>query len=61
MKKPRQQLLRVRVDYEPNRFSGNCLEKIYEQLNPTKSREVTPAKNGKQDEVEPQKGRGGQR
>ena len=61
MKKPRQRSLRVRVDYEPNRFSGDCLERIYEQLHPTKSREVTPHKNNKQAEVEPQKGKGDQR
>ncbi len=60
MNKPRQRSLRVRVEYEPNRFSDDCLERIYEQLHPTKSRKVTPDKNNKQDEVEPQKDKGGQ-
>ena len=60
MKKPRQRSLRIRVEHEPNRFSDDCLERIYEQLHPTKSRKVTPDKNNKQDEVEPQKDKGGQ-
>ena len=60
MKKPRRRSLRVRVEYEPNRFSDECLEKIYEQLHPTKSCVVTPDKDNKQGEVEPQKGKGGQ-
>ena len=60
MNKPRQRSLRVRVEHEPNRYSGDCLERIYEQLHPTKSREVTPDKNNKQGEVGPQKGQGGQ-
>ena len=60
MNKPRQRSLRVRVEHEPNRFSDECLEKIYEQLHPTKSREVTPDKDNKPGEVEPQKGKGGQ-
>ena len=60
MNKPRQRSLRVRVEHEPNRFSNECLERIYEQLHPTKSREVTLDKNNKQGEVEPQKGKGGQ-
>jgi len=59
MNKPRQRSLRVRVEYEPNRFSDDCLERIYEQLHPTKSRKVRPD-NNKQDEVEPQKDKGGQ-
>ena len=58
MNKPRQRSLRVRVEYEPNRFSDDCLGRIYEQLHPTKSRKVTP--DNKQDEVEPQKDKGGQ-
>ncbi len=60
MNKPRQRSLRVRVEHEPNRFSEDCLERIYEQLHPTKSRAVMPNKNNKQGEVEPQKGKGGQ-
>ncbi len=59
MNKPRQQPLRVRVEHEPNRFSGDCLESIYEQLHPTKSRKVTPDKNNRQGEVEPQKDKRG--
>lgn len=61
MTKPRQRSLRVRVEHEPSRFSGDCLESIYEQLHPTKSRKVTSDKNNKQGEVEPQKSKGGQR
>jgi len=60
MKKPRQRSLRVRVEHEPNRFSGDCLERIYEQLHPTKSREMTPDKNNKPGEVELKKGKGAQ-
>ena len=60
MNNPRQRPLRVRVEHEPNRFSDDCLERIYEQLHPTKSRKVTPDKNNKPGEVEPQKGKGGQ-
>ena len=60
MNKPRQRSLRVRVEYEPNRFSDDCLERIYEQLHPTISRKVTPDKNNKQGEVERQKSKGGQ-
>lgn len=60
MNKPHQRSLRVRVEHEPNRYSDDCLERIYEQLHPTKSREVTPAKNNKQGEVGPQKDKGGQ-
>ena len=60
MNKPRQRSLRVRIEHEPNRSSDDCLERIYEQLHPTKSREVTPDKNHEQGEVEPQKGKGNQ-
>ena len=60
MNKPRQRSLRVRVEYEPNRFSDDCLERIYEQLHPTIRRKVSPDKNNKQGEVELQKGKGGQ-
>ena len=60
MNKPRQRSLRVRVEHEPNRFSDDCLERIYEQLHPTKSRKVMPDKNNKQGEVELQKSKGGQ-
>ena len=60
MNKPRQRSLRVRVEHEPNRFSDECLERIYEQLRPTRRRAVTPDTNNKQDEVEPQKSKGGQ-
>jgi hypothetical protein len=60
MNKPRQQPLRVRVEHEPNRFSSDCLGRIYEQLHPTKSREVTADKDNKQSVAEPQKGKGGQ-
>jgi hypothetical protein len=60
MNKPRQQPLHVRVEHEPNRFSGDCLEAIYEQLHPTISRQVTPDKSNKQGEVEPQKEKGEQ-
>ena len=60
MNKPRQRSLRVRVKYEPNRFSDECLERIYEQLQPTNSREMRSDKNNKRDDGEPQKGKGGQ-
>lgn len=60
MNKPRQRSLRVRVEHEPNRFADDCLERIYEQLHPTKSRKVTTDKNNKQGDVKPQKGKGGQ-
>ncbi len=55
MTKPRQRSLRIRVEHEPNRFSDDSLERIYEQLHPTKSRKVTPDKNDNQGEVGPDK------
>lgn len=58
MNKPHQRSLRIRVEHEPNRFSDDCLERIYEQLHPTKSRKVTPDKNDKHGEVEPEKRKG---
>jgi hypothetical protein len=58
MSKPRQRSLRVRVEHEPNRFSDDCLQRIYEQLHPTKSRKVTPDKSKRQGEVEPEKRKG---
>ncbi len=58
MTKPRQRSLRVRVEHEPNRFSDDCLERIYEQLHPTKSRKVTLDTTNEQGEVKPQKGKG---
>jgi hypothetical protein len=58
--KSRQRPLGIRVEYEPNRFSGDCLEKIYEQLHPTESRKVTPDKNNKGSDVEPKKSVGWQ-
>jgi hypothetical protein len=60
MNKPRQQPWRVRIEHEPNRFSSDCLERIYEQLHPTKSRKVTADKDSKQSETEPQKSKRGQ-
>ncbi len=33
---------RLRVRFEPNRFSSEQLAKVYEQLQPTVSREVLP-------------------
>jgi hypothetical protein len=60
MNKPRQQPLRVRVEHEPNRFSDDCLDAIYEQLHSTISRKVTPEKDNTLGETEPQKGSGGQ-
>jgi hypothetical protein len=33
--------LRVRVAYEPNRFSSESLVKVYEQLGPTPARAVS--------------------
>lgn len=60
MNKPRQPPLRVRVEHEPHRFSGDCLERIYEQLHPTKSRRQTADKDNKHREAEPQKGKGRQ-
>jgi len=59
MNKSRQRSLRIRVEHEPNRFSDDCLERIYEELHPTKSRKVTPDKSNKQGEVELQKGKRG--
>jgi hypothetical protein len=58
MTKPRQRSLHVRVEHEPNRFSYDCLERIYEQLHPTKSRKAIPDNTNEQGEVEPQKGQG---
>mgnify|MGYP005842788463 CR=1 FL=1 len=60
MNKAHQRSLRVRVAHEPNRFSDDCLERIYEQLHPTNSRNVTHVKSNQQGEIEPQKGKEGQ-
>ncbi len=59
MNKSRQRALRIRVEHEPNRFSDDCLERIYEELHPAKSRKVTSDKSNKQGGVELQKGKGG--
>ena len=56
--KSRRRPLSVRVEYEPNRLSGDCLEKIYERLHPTESHKVKPDKNNKRGDVEPQKSMG---
>ncbi len=41
--------LKIRVEFEPNRFASNCLAKIYEQLKPVDSRLVSsePKRNKK--------------
>lgn len=41
--------LKVRVEYEPNRFSSYSLSQVYEQLKPVQSRPVT--NEDKKDEV----------
>ncbi len=33
--------LKIRIEFERNRFASNCLAKIYEQLKPANSREVS--------------------
>lgn len=38
---------RVRLAFEPNRFSGNQLEKIYEQLKPTETRAIAESSQGR--------------
>jgi hypothetical protein len=58
MSKPRQRSLRVRVEHEPNRFSDDCLGRIYEQLHSTKSRKVMPDKSNNRGEVEPENRKG---
>lgn len=40
MKKPSQPL-RVRIAYEPNRYSSDCLVQIYEKLGPVTTRVPT--------------------
>lgn len=55
MSKRRQRFLRVRVDHEPNRFSQDCLEKVYEQLDPTTRREAGSANKRAHDKVHRQK------
>ena len=33
--------VKIRVEFEPNRFSSECLAKVYEQLKPVDSRVVS--------------------
>ena len=33
--------VKIRVEFEPNRFSSECLVKVYEQLKPVESRVVS--------------------
>jgi len=33
--------LRVRIEFEPNRFASNCLVKTYERLKPVDSRIIS--------------------
>ena len=40
MAKSDQRLSHIRVKYEPNRRSERCLETLYEQLSPVKSRSI---------------------
>lgn len=42
-----QRSLPVRVEYEPNRFSTDCLRAVYEQLHPTDSRRLLFSRNEK--------------
>jgi hypothetical protein len=47
MKRP-STTLKVRVAYEPNRFSLEALNAVYERLNPIKSRTVSKAEDKQQ-------------
>lgn len=38
---------RIRLAFEPNRFSGEQLERIYEQLKPTEMRATSESSNTK--------------
>lgn len=60
MKTPRKRPLSIRVEYEPNRFSKDCLEKIYAQLNPTKSSKASEVKDDNHDETASSKKAGDQ-
>ena len=44
MKRPATKL-KVRIAYEPNRFSSDALNDVYERLNPTKSRSASKEDN----------------
>ena len=33
--------LKIRIEFEPNRFASKCLAKVYEQLKPVDSRIVS--------------------
>ncbi len=37
----RQPHLKIRVEFEPNRFASDCLAKVYEQLKPVDSRIIS--------------------
>ena len=37
----RRSTLRIRIEFEPNRFASNCLAEVYEQLKPVDSRVVS--------------------
>lgn len=38
---------RIRLAFEPNRFSGEQLERVYEQLNPTEMRTTSESSHAK--------------
>lgn len=39
--KKRPPQLKIRVEFEPNRFSSDSLAKVYDQLKPVQSRPIT--------------------
>ena len=40
--------LRIRIEFEPNRFASKCLAETYEQLKPVDSRSVSNKRKGKE-------------
>ena len=40
--------LRIRIEFEPNRFASKCLAETYEQLKPVDSRSVSNERKGKE-------------
>jgi len=41
--------LDIRVEFEPNRFSSDCLVKVYEQLKPVDSRIISNERKNNED------------
>lgn len=51
-KRKRRQVLTVRVEYEPNRFSGDSLRKAYQTFSPTVAVSLTTSQSTDEAEID---------